>query len=550
MSKSSAKSPTGGAPVVARTVLFPFMLVTTLFALWGFANDVTNPLVKAFQDVFVISTTQSSLVQTAFYGGYFTMAIPAALFIRKFTYKAGIIVGLALYATGALLSMPAAANANFNLFLVALYVLTFGLAFLETTANPYILSMGAPETATRRLNLAQAFNPIGSLTGMTVASLVILSNLQVAHYRSDVKAFYEGLTEPSVTASAQQLERGVDQLRESLKDNPSNFAASLLTGVSNSVHSLTTTVDVDANLLAYLRQEDARRQALAAGSGLRKVSYDEALAVSLAAFKTNAFATFEGVSFQEMQRHDLNVVKLPYVAIGLVVLVVLGVFVVSRMPDTGHEANKSLRLGPTLSRLFHNQRYLEGVVAQTFYVGAQIMCWTFIIHYATTNLGMSAATAQNYNIVAMVIFCSSRFICTFLLKYVSPGRLLLLLALGGMATTLGAMLLTGMAGLYCLIAISACMSLMFPTIYGIALDGMGEDAKLASAGLILAIVGGALMPPLQGRIIDLGGADGVLLGLPAVSASFVLPLACFAIIALYGYRTVKIHHEHGEEAVG
>ena len=173
--------------MVARALLFPFILVTTLFALWGFANDVTNPLVKAFKDVFVISNTQSSLVQTAFYGGYATMAIPAALFIRRFSYKAGIMVGLALYAIGAMISMPAAARQDFNLFLVSLYVLTFGLAFLETTANPLILSMGSPETATRRLNFAQAFNPIGSLTGMAVASLVILTNLQVEEFRADVR---------------------------------------------------------------------------------------------------------------------------------------------------------------------------------------------------------------------------------------------------------------------------------------------------------------------------------------------------------------------------
>ena len=171
----NTSSPSTKVPVVPGQYLVPFILVTSLFALWGFANDVTNPLVKAFKDVFVISNAQSSLVQTAFYGGYATMALPAALFIRRFSYKAGIIVGLALYALGALLCLPAAAAMSFNLFLVSLYVLTFGLAFLETTANPYILSMGPPETATRRLNFAQAFNPIGSLAGMTVASLIILS---------------------------------------------------------------------------------------------------------------------------------------------------------------------------------------------------------------------------------------------------------------------------------------------------------------------------------------------------------------------------------------
>lgn len=500
MSKPTTTSRPSGPPVVARAVLFPFILVTTLFALWGFANDVTNPLVKAFKDVFVISNTQSSLVQTAFYGGYATMAIPAALFIRRFTYKAGILMGLALYATGAMLSLPAASHSNFNLFLVALYVLTFGLAFLETTANPFILSMGDPATATRRLNLAQAFNPMGSLTGMAVASFVILTNLQVSDYRTDVREYLGTVSQSQAAAEA----------------------------------------DIDPALRAYLDAEQAA--AVAKGASLTNVAYDTVLTKSLADFKAGKFASYEGKSFQEMQRHDLDIVKLPYVGIGTVVLVVLVIFAFSKMPDTGHEGNKSLNLGPTFRLLFKNKAYLEGVLAQTFYVGAQIMCWTFIIHYGTTNLGLTAAQAQNYNIVAMVIFCTSRFICTFLLKYFSPGRLLMMLATGAILTSLGTIFLPGWPGLYSLIGISACMSLMFPTIYGIALEGMGDEAKIASAGLIFAIVGGALMPPLQGRIIDLGGDTGQLLGLPAVSVSFVLPLLCFVFIAFYGWRTARIHH--------
>jgi len=177
-------------PVIPKQYLVPFILVTSLFALWGFANNVTDPLVAAFKDIFVISNSQSSWVQMAFYGGYATMAIPAALFIRKFSYKSGILVGLLLYATGAFLCIPAATNANFNLFLVALYVLTFGLAFLETTANPYILSMGDPKTATQRLNLAQAFNPLGSLSGMVIAGSVILGTINVEDFRNDAKGYY------------------------------------------------------------------------------------------------------------------------------------------------------------------------------------------------------------------------------------------------------------------------------------------------------------------------------------------------------------------------
>lgn len=499
-------SPSSSASrLVPSGVLWPFALVTLLFALWGFANDVTNPLVKAFQDVFLISSAQSSLVQTAFYGGYATMALPAALFIRRYSYKAGIMVGLCLYATGAFIAIPAAASVNFNLFLVALYVLTFGLAFLETTANPYILSMGPGETATRRLNLAQAFNPIGSLTGMTIASFFILSNLEVEDFRAEVGAFQ---------AQAQ-------------------FSESVVTEEISSLEK-------------WMVAEEAARAADPSRISFRDLPYDTALAEGLTAFRAGEISEFRGRSFDEMQREDLRIIRTPYVVIGLVVMGVLVVFALTRMPDTATPVEARLAFFPTLRILLRNRRYREGVIAQGFYVGAQIMCWTFIIHYATSILGMSAARAQNHNIVAMVIFCLSRFICTFVLKFFSPGKLLFALSLAAVALLLGVIFLPGLVGLYCLIGVSACMSLMFPTIYGIALDGMDDEAKIGSAGLIFAIVGGALMPPLQGAIIDLGGRSGLILGLPAASVSFVLPLFCFLVIALYGWRTFRIHHERAE----
>jgi FHS family L-fucose permease-like MFS transporter len=452
-----------GDAVVPAAVLLPFALVTTLFALWGFANDITNPLVRAFKEIFIISNAQSSLVQTAFYGGYATMAIPAAIFIRRYSYKAGILVGLALYATGALLFLPASMFMQFWVFLVALYVLTFGLAFLETTANPYILAMGPASTATRRLNFAQAFNPIGSLIGMVVASNIVLASLQVTEFRD------------------QQMEAHSEYQQ-------------LLPG------------EVDGKITDALK--DYRQS--------------------------------EPEAHREMQAQDLRTIRAPYLVIALVVLGVLVVFAVTKLPSAGGN-DPHVHFTETLRRLVQNPNYVGGVIAQAFYVGAQIMCWTFIIHYAMTNLNLSLPQAQWYNIVAMGIFCSSRFICTYLLKYVSPGGLLMGLALGGIVLTLGTILLSGYVGLYCLVGISACMSLMFPTIYGIALNGLGDDAKLGSAGLIFAIVGGALMPPLQGRIIDLGDTAGnVSLGLitlPAVSASFVLPLICFVVVASYGAIT-------------
>ena len=441
----------------------PFMLVAILFPLWGFANDVTNPLVKAFKDIFLISNTQSSMVQFAFYLGYGIMAIPAAIFIRSYSYKSGILLGLGLYAVGASLFIPASIYQEFYYFLAALCVLTCGLALLEVTANPYILSMGHPDTATRRLNLAQAFNPIGSLTGMFIASSVILNQLQVEAFRNEQRLAHPEFNDmlPSV---------------------------------------------VDGHLTQALSD----------------------------------FAVNEPAAHQAMQAADLVTVRGPYVAIAVIVTVLFFVYLFSKLPKTmTHDHPLTMReLKDTFGRLIRNKCYVEGVVAQAFYVGAQIMVWTFVIHYGMTAIGLTAAEAQGYNIVAMVIFLGSRFICTFLLGFIRPGRLLMILASGGTVLTLGAIFLNGYAGLYSLIGISACMSLMFPTIYGIALKGMGDEASLASAGLIMAIVGGALMPPMQGALIDAGSIIG---DIPSVKTSFLLPLVCFVVIATFGYRAHRVH---------
>jgi FHS family L-fucose permease-like MFS transporter len=422
--------------VVSKEMLAPFILITSLFALWGFANDITNPMVAAFKTVMEISNAKAALIQFAFYGGYATMAIPAALIIKRYSYKLGIIIGLALYAIGALLFFPAAQFEIFGFFLLSLYILTFGLAFLETTANPYILAMGDPETATRRLNLAQSFNPLGSIFGMFVASNVILSSLE-----SDKR-------------------------------------------------------DAAGNLI-----------------------FDTLNAAEKAAIRT----------------HDLAVIRNPYVVLGFFVIVMLVIIAVSKMPKRA-KADHTIHARDSFKRLVKNFRYREGVIAQVFYVGAQIMCWTFIIQYAD-NLGIPKAEAQRYNIVAMAIFICSRFISTFLMKYLNSRLMLTMFAVGGMLTTTGVILIQGMPGLYLLIATSAFMSLMFPTIYGIALEGLGDDATLGAAGLVMAIVGGALMPPLQGWIIDLGTVGF----LPAVNFSFILPFICFVVIAIYGYRTLKVH---------
>jgi len=421
--------------LLEKRYVLPFILITSLFSMWGFANDITNPMVAAFQTIMEISTAKAAMVQLAFYGGYGTMAIPAALFAMKYSYKKGILLGLMLYAIGALLFYPAAQYEMFGFFLVSLYILTFGLAFLETIANPYILSMGDEATATRRLNLAQSINPLGSITGMFVASNVILAALD-----SDKR-----------------------------------------------------------NALGEL-----------------------------------IFPTLSEAEKAVIRTHDLAIIRDPYVILGIVVLVLFFIILFAKLPKTEHTSK--VHVGESFKRLFKNRRYIEGVVAQVFYVGVQIMCWTFIIQYAD-NLGIDKSTAQWYNIFAMASFISFRFISTFLMKYMNSARLLMIFAICGMTTITGVIFIEGILGLYCLIATSAFMSLMFPTIYGIALDKIGEDAKLGAAGLVMAIVGGALMPPLQGAIIDLGTVGF----LPAVNFSFILPFICFVVIAVYGFKSYKIY---------
>ena len=413
----------------------PFILITSCFALWGFANDITNPMVKAFSKIFRMSATDGALVQVAFYGGYFAMAFPAAMFIRRYSYKAGVLVGLGLYALGAFMFYPAKMTGEYYPFLIAYFILTCGLSFLETSSNPYILSMGTEETATRRLNLAQSFNPMGSLLGMYVAMNFIQAKLN-----------------PLDTASRASL-------------TPAEFEA--------------------------------------------------------------------------VKEYDLSVLIGPYLAIGLVILAMFVLILFWRMPKNG-DKNHNIDFVPTLRRIFAMPHYREGVIAQFFYVGVQIMCWTFIIQYGTRVLmadGMAEqaaeVTSQQYNILAMIIFCCSRFICTFLLRYINTGRLLMVLAIVGGLLVVGVIGLQNIYGLYCLVGVSACMSLMFPTIYGIALTGLGDDAKFGAAGLIMAILGGSVLPPLQAAIID----QVELLGMPAVNVSFILPFVCFVVIAIYGHRT-------------
>ena len=366
------------------------------------------------------------------------MAYPAAMFIRKYSYKAGVLMGLALYAIGALLFFPAKGIGVYGCFLVAYFIMTCGLSFLETSCNPYILTMGSEETATRRLNMAQCFNPCGSIIGMFVAMNFIQAKL-----------------------------------------NP--------------------------------------------------MSSEERLSLNDA-------------DFEVLKNADLSVLIAPYLLIGLVIAVMFCIIFFTKMPKNGDQS-KEINFLPTLKRIFSLKYYREGVIAQFFYVGAQIMCWTFIIQYGTRVFmaeGMDERSAevlsQQYNIYAMLFFICSRFIATYLMKYLKPAKLLGIFAILAMVFTAGVIIFQNRYGVYCLVAVSGCMSLMFPTIYGIALDGLGDDAKFGAAGLIMAILGGSVLPPLQASIIDRGTVFG---SFPATNASFILPLICFLVVCVYGFRMHK-----------
>lgn len=421
----------------SRNAAISFVVVTVCFALWGFANDITNPMVKAFSKIFKMSTTDGALVQMAFYGGYFAVALPAALFVRRFSYKAGILLGLGLFAVGAFMFYPAALSGLYYPFLIAYFILTCGLSFLETSANPYILTMGDPSRAAFRLNLSQSFNPIGSLLGMYVA-------------------------------------------------------------------------------MTFIQQ---RMSPLSAA--------DRAL--------------LPAADFEALKAADLSVLIAPYVTLGIVVIA-LGA-IIFLMPMHSEERNDAkIDLLLTLRRLLSASNFRWGFVAQFFYVGAQIMCWTFIIQYGTelfTQRGIPEAEAevmsQKYNMVAMVLFCVCRFVCTALLRYVRAAKLLAIFSACAVVLTLGVIGFADERGLWALVGVSGCMSLMFPTIYSLALDGLdAEDAKLGAAGQIMAILGGSLLPAVQAMIID-GGSIGQL---SAVNLSFVVPMVSFVVVLFFAAKSM------------
>ncbi len=419
MSDSSADATSTASAVVPRHVLWPFILLTSCFAFWGLANNMTDTLLAAFRRIMSMSDFRTSWVQMAFYGAYGCLALPAALFIRKYTYKAGVLLGLGLFSLGALLFYPASITMNYFHFLAALYVLAGGLSILETSANPFIVSLGPDGTGTQRLNLAQSFNPVGSIAGVVISREFILSRLNRA------------------------------------------------------------------------------------GAEERAEMSAEAL--------------------QQVQSAELTAVMGPYVGVALVLIVFWGLIAWTPMPDES-APDREFSLLATFGRLFRRNQYVFGVVAQFFYIGAQIGVWSFTIQYVMAELEVPEAEASTYYIAALVLFTACRFVSTWLMNYVKSSTLLAILSGVAIALTSVVILGSGYVGVVALVGISGCMSLMFPTIFGLAVRGLGEDAKIGGSGLIMAIAGGAALPPLQGLLSDAAG----------IHVAFIVPLICFVVTSAYG----------------
>lgn len=413
-------------PVVEKKYLIPFILVTSMFFMWGLANNMTDTLLAAFKRIMSMTDFQTSWIQVAFYGSYFCLALPAAIFIRKFTYKSGILLGLGFFITGALLFYPASQTMVYGHFLTALFILAGGLSVLETTANPYILAMGSDESSVQRLNLAQSFNPIGSITGVLLSKFFILDHLNMA---------------------------------------------------------------------------DA--------------------------------ATRAGLSAQElqlMQQQELSAVMGPYVGVALLLGVIWVTIAAIKMPAFSDHA-ESIHLGASLKRLLSNSNYKWGVVAQFFYVGAQIGVWSFTIRYVMAELDLNESGAASYYLAALILFTIARFAFTALLKVFRGSVLLIYSAITAIILLFLVIFVGGFVGVLALVGISGCMSLMFPTIFGLASQGLGQDRKIAGSGLIMAILGGAVLTAIQGQISDMSGS---------IHLSFFIPMICFLVVAYFGFNNRKI----------
>ena len=419
------KSSSNSERFVSRELLIPFILLVLCFTAWGAAANLTDILVGVFRGIFDMSNFQSSLVQFAYYGAYFLLALPAGFINNRYGYKTGVLVGLGLAAAGGLLFLPASQMLVYEMFLLALFALAAGLSILETSANPFVIAMGSEASATRRLNLAQSFNPIGANIGVLMGAIFIL---------------------PALTPEA-----------------------------SKAIMS-------DTELLAS-------------------------------------------------QEADLALVLKPYLGIAFV-LVVIWLLIFLRkfeLPKPAAADSVAVPSGSVATRLWSNPHYRYGVLAQFFNVAAQTCVWTFTILYAQDVVGVSPESAGWWLQASLIIFLISRFVMTWLLGIVRPTLLLLIMAAFGVLCCAVAMFSLNVVGLVAVVSASASLSLMFPTIYGVALQGLGEDAKFGSAGLVMAILGGAIMPMVHAAVMDQAGA----------AIGYVVPGVCLAMVGAYALFDLK-----------
>jgi MFS transporter, FHS family, L-fucose permease len=414
-------------PLLGSGMLVLFIALIACFTAWGVAQDLTTPMVAGFKRIFDMSTFQASLVQLAYFGAYFLLALPAAFINQRFGYKTGILSGLALAALGAFLFYPASKIMTYEAFLVALFAMAAGCSILETSANPYVISLGSERTATRRLNLAQAFNPVGTNIGVLLASTLILPKL----------------ADP---------------------------------------------VDIGSLTPAQLHT---------------------------------------------IRAGELGAVMGPYLGLAFVLILIAVAIasqkappIVEEFPDAGpHEGGTRELFG----MLWRNKRYRYGVGAQFANVGAQVCAWTYLIVYVEQALGGSLEKGGAYLQASLLVFLASRFLMTWVIGRVRATKVLALLAFLAVLLCAFAMSSPNMAGVLAIVALSFCLSLMFPTIYGVALKGLGPATKFGAAGLVMAIVGGAIMPVVQGKLVDSTSA----------AFSFVVPAACFAVVGLYALYDLR-----------
>lgn len=417
------------------------VLILVCFALWGFTNDIAGVMVGAFSRIFVLDMTQGSMINVASFMGYLVLAIPAAIFTQRYTYKRGVILSLSIYAAGILILLPAKRWGAFHGFLLAYFIMTCGSAALETCCHPLVYRMGDIKKGIFRLNLAQAFNALGACIGMLVAIIAITKNLS----------------------------------------------------------------------------------------------------------KTSAEARMEmpKTQFEILKNSDLNIIIQPYLYVAAVIFLLI-VLIWSTRFFVHQKENQRGMPNEAFKRLLHIRNYREGLVAEFFYIGAQICIFTYILVYGKHIFmaeGMMELDAESlvsrYSMGAIILYAAMRFICTWLLTFIAPGRLLSVMAIIGTAAVMGSIIFTDRNGLYCLIVVIGCLSMMFPTIYGMALRGVGDDVKYASAGLTMTVFAGAVFPPLQAAIIE-WGKD--LFGLPAINISFIVPLVCLMVVVYYGHTGYVRHH--------